>query len=160
VPRASRSRFEGAAKRTSARAIRRGRGRVPAIVQPDGWRVLPWFMRMLSPVRFSAPTPRISLRSARPRRRRKETDVDLPPQANGIRQGPMLVSSARRRRSHPPLGASHARAAVRTTGERAEEPRQAKLELVRLSVKNGSLVTRRIAEEVRLRHPRRTVRPS
>lgn len=46
---------------------------------PDpGERVLVSATRvMLSPVRLSAPTKRTSLRSARPRRRRKETSVDL-----------------------------------------------------------------------------------
>jgi hypothetical protein len=49
--------------------------------------------------------------------------------------------------------------AVKTTRERAEEKRQAKLELVREQVQNGELVIRQMTEEERLRYPPRTTSP-
>ena len=82
------------------------------------------------PVRFSTPTQRISLRSDRSRRRRKETDVDAPP-------------TSRRR----------IEAILKTPRERAEEKRQEKLDLVREQVESGSLVIRKMTKDERLRYP-------
>jgi hypothetical protein len=42
---------------------------------------------------------------------------------------------------------------MRSTRERAEEKRQAKLELVREQVENGSLVIRQMTDEERRRYP-------
>jgi hypothetical protein len=42
---------------------------------------------------------------------------------------------------------------------RAEEKRQAKLDLVRQRLENGSLVIRRMTEEERRRYPPRSARP-
>jgi hypothetical protein len=49
--------------------------------------------------------------------------------------------------------------AVKTTRERAEEKRQAKLELVREQVQNGELVIRQMTEEERERYPPPTTPP-
>ncbi|MGH2874454.1 MAG: hypothetical protein ACRDL5_18595 [Solirubrobacteraceae bacterium] len=49
---------------------------------------------------------------------------------------------------------------MRTTAQRAEEQRQAKLELVRQQVKSGSLVIRQMTEEERRRYPPRAARPN
>jgi hypothetical protein len=49
--------------------------------------------------------------------------------------------------------------AMKTTRERAEERRLAKLELVREQVENGSLVIRTMTEEERRRYPPRPVPP-
>jgi hypothetical protein len=48
---------------------------------------------------------------------------------------------------------------MKTTRERAEERRLAKLELVREQVENGSLVIRTMTEEERRRYPPRPVKP-
>lgn len=48
---------------------------------------------------------------------------------------------------------------MKTTRERAEEKRQAKLDLVRQQVESGSLVIRRMTEEERQRYPPRRVPP-
>ncbi|HWF23996.1 MAG TPA: hypothetical protein VG275_01010 [Solirubrobacteraceae bacterium] len=48
---------------------------------------------------------------------------------------------------------------MKTTRERAEERRLAKLELVREQVENGSLVIRPMTEEERRRYPPRPVKP-
>jgi hypothetical protein len=48
---------------------------------------------------------------------------------------------------------------MKTTRERAEERRVAKLELVREQVENGSLVIRNMTEEERSRYPARPVKP-
>jgi hypothetical protein len=48
---------------------------------------------------------------------------------------------------------------MKTTRERAEERRLAKLELVREQVENGSLVIRTMTEEERRRYPPRPVPP-
>jgi hypothetical protein len=48
---------------------------------------------------------------------------------------------------------------MKTTREKAEERRQAKLELVREQVENGSLVIRRMTDEERLRYPPRAAKP-
>lgn len=50
-------------------------------------------------------------------------------------------------------------AAVKTTRERAEEKRQAKLDLVREQVQNGELVIRQMTEEERRRYPPPTTSP-
>lgn len=47
---------------------------------------------------------------------------------------------------------------VRTTRERADQERQAKLEHIRQQVKDGSLVIRRMTEEERQRYPPRPAR--
>lgn len=52
-----------------------------------------------------------------------------------------------------------ARDGVKTTREKAEERRQAKLENVREEVEKGSLVIRQMTEEERLRYPPRAVPP-
>jgi hypothetical protein len=44
---------------------------------------------------------------------------------------------------------------VKTTRERAEEKRLAKLDLVREQVESGSLVIRQMTDEERRRYPRR-----
>jgi hypothetical protein len=44
---------------------------------------------------------------------------------------------------------------MKTTRERAEEKRQAKLDLVREQVQDGSLVIRKMTAEERRRYPRR-----
>jgi hypothetical protein len=44
---------------------------------------------------------------------------------------------------------------MKTTRERAEEKREAKLESVREQVENGSLVIRQMTDEERLRYPQR-----
>jgi hypothetical protein len=46
---------------------------------------------------------------------------------------------------------------VKTTRERADEKRQAKLDLVREQVENGSLVIRQMTAEERRRYPQRAV---
>jgi hypothetical protein len=48
---------------------------------------------------------------------------------------------------------------VKTTRERAEEKREAKLELVREQVASGSLVIRKMTDEERRRYPPRPVAP-
>jgi hypothetical protein len=48
---------------------------------------------------------------------------------------------------------------VKTTRERAEEKRQAKLDLVREQLESGSLVIRRMTEEERRRYPPRPAQP-
>jgi hypothetical protein len=48
---------------------------------------------------------------------------------------------------------------VKTTRERAEEKRQAKLEQVREQVENGELVIRQMTEEERQRYPPRPEPP-
>jgi hypothetical protein len=48
---------------------------------------------------------------------------------------------------------------VKTTRERAEEKRLAKLEVVREQVEDGSLVIRKMTNEERLRYPPRPERP-
>jgi hypothetical protein len=48
---------------------------------------------------------------------------------------------------------------VKTTREKAEEKREAKLELVRQQVANGSLVIRQMTDEERRRNPPRPVAP-
>lgn len=48
---------------------------------------------------------------------------------------------------------------MKTTRERAEERRQAKLELVREQLESGSLVIRSMTEEERRRYPARPVQP-
>ena len=49
--------------------------------------------------------------------------------------------------------------AVKTTRERAEEKRQAKLDLVREQVQSGALVIRQMTDEERRRYPPRTAPP-
>jgi hypothetical protein len=48
---------------------------------------------------------------------------------------------------------------VKTTRERAEEKRQAKLDLVREQVDSGSLVIRKMTEDERRRYPPKPDRP-
>jgi hypothetical protein len=48
---------------------------------------------------------------------------------------------------------------MKSTRERAEERRLAKLELVREQVENGSLVIRTMTEEEKRRYPPRPVKP-
>jgi hypothetical protein len=48
---------------------------------------------------------------------------------------------------------------MKTTRERAEERRQAKLEMVRDQVQEGSLVIRKMTDEERSRYPPRPARP-
>lgn len=48
---------------------------------------------------------------------------------------------------------------MKTTRERAEERRQAKLELVREQVQSGSLVIREMTDEERRRYPPRPAEP-
>jgi hypothetical protein len=48
---------------------------------------------------------------------------------------------------------------VKTTRERAEEKRQAKLEFVREQVDSGSLVIRKMTEAERSKYPPRPPRP-
>ena len=48
---------------------------------------------------------------------------------------------------------------MKTTRERAEERRQAKLETVREQVEDGSLVIRKMTDEERQRYPPRPERP-
>jgi hypothetical protein len=48
---------------------------------------------------------------------------------------------------------------MKTTREKAEERRQAKLELVREQVEDGSLVIRKMTEEERRRYPPRPAKP-
>jgi hypothetical protein len=48
---------------------------------------------------------------------------------------------------------------MRTTRERAEEQRQAKLEAIREQVRTGTLVIREMTPEERLQHPPRPIAP-
>ena len=48
---------------------------------------------------------------------------------------------------------------MKTTRERAEEKRQAKLDLVREQLESGSLVIRQMTEEERRQNPPRPVAP-
>ena len=48
---------------------------------------------------------------------------------------------------------------MKTTRERAEEKRQAKLDLVREQVQSGVLVIRQMTDEERRRYPTRTAQP-
>ena len=48
---------------------------------------------------------------------------------------------------------------MKTTRERAEEKRQAKLDLVRQQLESGSLVIRQMTEEERRRYPPRPAKP-
>ncbi len=50
--------------------------------------------------------------------------------------------------------------ARKTMRERADEKHEAKLELVREQVQNGSLVIRQMTEEERRRYPPRPARPN
>ncbi len=104
-------------------------------------RLLPWMMRaVLPPVRFAR--RRSSPLRFRPRRRREETYAHhLLPEAWAF---PVPVG-----RILP----------MKTTRERAEEKRQAKLEQVREQVQSGELVIRKFTEEERLRYPPRPPRP-
>ena len=54
---------------------------------------------------------------------------------------------------------SHSRQPRKTTHERAEEKHEAKLELVREQVQNGSLVIRQMTDEERRRYPPRSAQP-
>jgi hypothetical protein len=60
----------------------------------------------------------------------------------------------------PSSSAARTRGAGRTTRERAEEKRQAKLELVQEQVQSGSLVIRQMTEEERRSYPPRAARPT
>jgi hypothetical protein len=59
----------------------------------------------------------------------------------------------------PPSVPSRKRGVVKSTRERAEEKRQAKLDLVRQQVQSGSLVIRPMTEEERRRYPPRPAPP-
>ena len=59
----------------------------------------------------------------------------------------------------PPTFLLPERGVVKTTRERAEEKRQAKLELVQEQLESGSLVIRQMTEEERRRYPPRPVQP-
>jgi hypothetical protein len=48
---------------------------------------------------------------------------------------------------------------MKTARERAEEKREAKLELVREQVQNGSLLIRQMTDEERRRYPPRPAQP-
>jgi hypothetical protein len=48
---------------------------------------------------------------------------------------------------------------MKTARERAEEKREAKLELVREQVASGALVIRQMTDDERLRYPARAARP-
>jgi hypothetical protein len=48
---------------------------------------------------------------------------------------------------------------MKSTREKAEERRQAKLDLVREQIDNGSLVIRSMTDEERLRYPPRPAKP-
>jgi hypothetical protein len=48
---------------------------------------------------------------------------------------------------------------MKTARERAEEKREAKLELVREQVESGSLVIRQMSDDERRRYPPRPVQP-
>ncbi|MGI8410918.1 MAG: hypothetical protein ACR2LV_00110 [Solirubrobacteraceae bacterium] len=48
---------------------------------------------------------------------------------------------------------------MKTTRERAQEQREAKLDSVREQVESGSLVIRRMTDEERRRHPPSTLKP-
>lgn len=48
---------------------------------------------------------------------------------------------------------------MKTTRERAQEKRLAKLDLVRQQVENGSLVIRQMTDEERRRYPPRPIKP-
>jgi hypothetical protein len=48
---------------------------------------------------------------------------------------------------------------MKSTRERAEEKRQAKLEYVKEQVESGSLVIRQMTDEERLKNPPRPVQP-
>jgi hypothetical protein len=48
---------------------------------------------------------------------------------------------------------------VKTPREKAEDKRQAKLDLIREQVQNGMLVIRQMTAEERRRYPARTTRP-
>jgi len=49
--------------------------------------------------------------------------------------------------------------AVKTQREKAEEKRQAKLDLVREQIRNGTLVIRQMTDEERRHYPPRTTQP-
>jgi hypothetical protein len=109
-------------------------------------------------VRFSPPTQRISLRSARSRRRRKESDVDLPraalcsePRSRPLGRGARLRAPSPSRR--------RIEAILKTSRERAEEKRQEKLDLVREQVENGSLVIRKMTKDERRLYPPKPDQP-
>ncbi|HWF36540.1 MAG TPA: hypothetical protein VG295_14270 [Solirubrobacteraceae bacterium] len=57
------------------------------------------------------------------------------------------------------MDAERSERGMKTTRERAEERRLAKLELVREQVENGSLVIRTMTEEERRRYPPRPAKP-
>jgi hypothetical protein len=97
--------------------------------------VVLWESGALLPVRFSPSTRRISLRSARSRRRRKETDV------------------------YPPREVCPIEAIFKTPRERAEEKRQEKLDLVREQVDDGYLVIRKMTKDERRRYPPKPDQP-
>jgi hypothetical protein len=67
-----------------------------------------------------------------------------------------LNLSLRSRATAPVYGRS---VRMKTTRERAEERRQAKLELVEEQVQNGSLVIRQMTDEERRQNPPRPPRP-
>jgi len=75
-----------------------------------------------------------------------------------------LVESAQRhavdgRTKESDAGRDDRSKSMKTTRERAEERRLAKLELVREQVENGSLVIRTMTEEERRLYPPRPVKP-
>jgi len=54
---------------------------------------------------------------------------------------------------------AHSNQTRKTTRERAEEKREAKLEVVREQVQSGSLVIRQMTDEERRRYPPRPAQP-
>jgi hypothetical protein len=69
---------------------------------------------------------------------------------------PVRFSRAAQRISHPSTGDRGGEETImKTTRERAEEKRQAKLELIREQVGSGSLVIRKMTAEERRQYPPR-----
>ena len=83
-------------------------------------------------------------------------DVNPPLRAAVARWGRGLRSTARGQHPRAFLGRIRESGPVKTTRERAEEKRQAKLDFVREQVESGALVIRKMTDEERRRYPPRT----
>jgi hypothetical protein len=92
-------------------------------------------------------------------RRRKETDANLSPKQRYPRGADARIEGTPTASVSPSSVPSRERGVVKTSRERAEEKRQAKLELVREQLESGSLVIRKMTEEERRRYPPRPAQP-
>ena len=79
--------------------------------------------------------------------------------AVGVRGCPRSTASQQRCSLRRSVVARKRDGAVKTTRERAEEKRKAKLDLIREQVQNGALVIRQMTDEERRRYPPQSTPP-